>query len=120
LNGETTCYWLDGRNYGRGFTGCLVPFQLEPISKISFEEIFKYLTIMQDGFCSPYWRLSGQKSQRSRMGKGAENFQKVFLRRVLIDSTNNYQPVSGRIRLSFLRELAQASALSSEESNDNL
>jgi hypothetical protein len=33
------------------------------------------------------WNVSQNafgKSQRSRMGKGAENFQKVFLRRVLI------------------------------------
>src|SRR5262245_54018245 len=35
---------------------------------------------MRGGFCSPYWRLSGQESQRSRMDKDAGNSQKVFLR----------------------------------------
>jgi hypothetical protein len=35
---------------------------------------------MQGGFRSSYQRESGQESQRSRMGKDAENSQKVFLR----------------------------------------
>jgi hypothetical protein len=59
-------------------------FRIEPISKISFEEIFKYLAIMQGGFRSSYQRESGKESQRSRMGKDAENSQKVFLRWALV------------------------------------
>src|SRR5262245_46999882 len=57
---------------------------LEPISKTNFGGIFKCLTIMRGGFCRPYRRLSGQKSQRSRMGKDAGNSQKVFLRWALV------------------------------------
>jgi hypothetical protein len=47
---------------------------IEVISKIDFDGIFKYLAIMQDGFCRPYQRDSRQKSQRSRIAKDAENF----------------------------------------------
>jgi hypothetical protein len=42
------------------------------------------LAIMQGGFRSSYQRESGQESQRSRMGKDAENSQKVFLRWALV------------------------------------
>jgi hypothetical protein len=62
----------------------LEAISIEPISKMGFVEIFKYWPMMQGGFCRPYQRVSGQKSQRSRMGKDAEKFQKVFLRWVLI------------------------------------